>query len=275
MNTHAVTTPNAKPAQPLTLGAFKEVLGNKYQQTIENYFKGDKEGSLKFMSAAVYCIQKTPALLQASQESLVQALMYCAELRLYPSSFSGEAFIIPYKGKAQFQLGYQGLLTLLHRAGIQSITSAIVHANDKFEYEEGLEPKLVHKPDVMSGKDRGEPIGVYAVATVNNQKVFKVMNKAEIMKFKALSQAAASEYSPWNSKQDPELWMWKKTCIKQLAKTLPKNEDLQRGISRDNEEDSTIPKLNLNAEGPATAKALHGPKKEVEPEEPKIIEDAQ
>lgn len=252
--THVAVPENKKPATPLE--AFKLKLQKDYQAQVTNYFMGDKEKAMKFMSAVVYSTKKTPALLECDQESLMHSFMTCAEYGLFPSSASGEAYVLPYAGKAQFQLGYQGIVTLLYGAGVQSISASIVRKNDFFQYEEGLSPILVHRPDVMSS-DRGEAIGVYAVAIVNGQKMFKVLNKAEVLRFKEFSKAKESKFSPWNT-NDPELWMWKKTCLKQLAKLLPKNEKLMKAIEVDNE-DSNIPRSNLDAGGPAVGAALHAP----------------
>lgn len=255
---HAVTRPNYNNKPTLNVDDLKKELVKDYQKQVENYF-GDKEKALKFMSAVMYSTQKTPKLLECDKTSLLQAFMSCAEFQLFPSNVSGEAFIIPYKGKAQFQLGYQGIITLLWRAGI-NIRSQIVYEKDEFNYEEGLQAFLIHKPNIFG--ERGKPIGVYAIATLDNGQIqHKVMSEKDILEFKKLSQSKDSEYSPWNSKSDPELWMWKKTCIKQLAKTLPKTETIQKAIAIDNEE-SIIQKDKLDPTGPAAAKALHMPNEE-------------
>lgn len=256
--THTTSKPNAIA---LTLVDFKKELTGDYHKTVENYFMGDKEAALKFMSAVVYSVQKVPKLLECTRETLYSAFMTCAEYRLYPSAASGEAYVLPYKDKAQFQLGYKGLITLGYRAGIKSLTTGIVRKNDPFEYEEGAEPRLVHKPDPFKTEaQRGEAIGAYAVAELEGGgRVFKVLGREAILKFKNLSQARNSEYSPWNSAQDPELHMWRKTAIKQLYKTLPQNDEMRRAIAKDDEEDSTIRRPNLDAGGPAVGKALHAP----------------
>lgn len=232
-----------------------------YYKKIVNYFGGDHDKANKFMSTVVYSVQKNPKLLEADRGSLFNAAMACAEFKLYPSNVAGEAFIIPYKGKAQFQLGYQGLVTLLYRAGI-TIHSEVVRANDVFVYEAGLNPVLKHTPKAFAtAEERGAPVGAYAVATLSDGRTYyKVMSGAEILKFKELSQAKDTDFSPWNSKNDPELWMWKKTVIKQLSKTIPKTEEVNKAIAEDNEE-STIAERNkaLDAAGPATAKADHAP----------------
>lgn len=273
--THATSRPNQGTA--LTLTTFKKELNDQYMKTVNNYFRGEKDKAMKFMSAVVRSVQTIPQLLECSKDSLMTAFMTCAEFELYPSNASGEAYVIPYKGKAQFQLGYQGIVTLAYRAGVEALTSNIVYEKDQFEYEEGLEPKLVHKP-YLDG-DRGKPRLVYAIGQVNGQKVFKVLVAGDVMKFKNLSQTKGSQYSPWNSGNDPELWMWRKTCIKQLGKLLPKNDAMQRAIAKDNAEDSILPQFQLDAGGPAVGKALHDPsakpeaKAEKEPELPTINVD--
>lgn len=255
--THIATTPNQRP--PLPIEEFRQQLKSQYIQHVTNYFRGDKKNAAKFMTAVISSVQKIPALLACDRESLITAFMCAAELELYPTGVSGEAYVIPYKGKAQFQLGYQGFITLFFRAGVQSLRANIVYEKDVFEYEEGLEPKLVHKPDPFI-KDRGAPKGAYAIAVVNGQSIFKVMSKDEIMEIKEFSQSKDSKFTPWDRDNDPELWMWKKTVIKQLGKLLPKNETINRAISADNA-DSVIEarRANLNAEGPAVGRAFHNP----------------
>ena len=54
--------------------------------------------------------------------------------------------------------------------------------------------------------------------------------------------------------------MWKKTCIKQLSKTISKTEKLQKALAEDNKE-STIEAARIERDlaGPAVGKALHAP----------------
>lgn len=254
--THAVSPQEKKP--PTELAIFAKELQDVYAKTVVSYFRGDKKSAQKFLNAVVYSVRKIPALLECDKQSVFQAFMTCAEFELYPSSAGGEAYVIPYKGKAQFQLGYQGLITLGYRSGVESLSTGIVRKGDVFEYEEGLEPKLVHKPKL---DEDGEPIAAYAVGNVKGQRLFKVLSKAKIYNFKKLSQGAASPYSPWNSSdKDPELWMWRKTALRQLFKLLPKNDTVQRAIEEDNK-DSVVQRQQaaLDAAGPAVGRALHAP----------------
>ena len=225
---------------------FSIALQKEHQKAIENFFRGDKEKVMKFLTSVRYSLKKTPKLIECDKVSLFNAFMTCAEYELYPSSVSGEAYVLPYKNEAQFQLGYQGIITLLYRAGMQNITAEIVYQNDEFDYQAGLNPTLIHRPKVF--EPRGEAIGVYAVATLpSGEKQFKVLSKEDIMKFKEFSKSKGSEYSPWNPKNDPELSMWKKTAIKQLNKFLPKNSTIYEAIEKDNR-DSRISDAKLLAE---------------------------
>lgn len=232
-----------------TINNFKQELMSAHYKTLVN-FMSNEENANKFMSAVVYSVQKTPKLLECDRTSLMNAFMTCAEFGMFPSSASGECYIIPYEKKkkvgtqwvtdrvdAQFQLWYQWVVTLLYRAWIQSIRTEIVRKNDVFKY---VNWEIHHEIDFMkSSADRGEPFACYAIAKVNWQEIVKVMNKDDILKFKAFSKSAWSEFSPWNEKNDPELHMWRKTLIKQVSKTLPKNELFSKAIEADNQ-DSTI-----------------------------------
>lgn len=262
-NSHVVTTPNQKPLQPIE--SVKQDLYKDINK-VTVYFNGDKDEANRFVLSSYEYVRRVPRLLETGRESLLMAFLQAASFRFMPSGVGGEAYIIPYGKEAKFQLGYQGVVTLLYRTEkISAISANIVYENDLFSYEEGLEPILKHVP-VTFGKPRGDAVGVYVVAQMRDgAKAFKVMDKDAIMGIKALSKAKDSKDSPWNSNLDPEKWMWKKTCLLQLAKTLPKTADLQKAIAEDYEGEG-LDKPRLDAAGPATARASHKPEaKVVEP----------
>lgn len=255
---HSITKPNQKP--PTQLEVFKKSLHDQgYLRQVQNYYGGSKEEALRFMTAAVDYVRRVPKLLECDQTSLAIALVQSAQFRFMPSGVMGEAYIIPYGNEAKFQLGYQGLVTLLYRTNkIAAIAANIVYENDQFEYEEGLNAKLIHKPTAF-GKPKGDWIGVYTIAEmINGAKTFKVMDRAAVMGIKGLSKAKNSAESPWNSNKDPELWMPKKTCLIQHTKLLPKTQELQQAIDNDYEGEGSD-RGNLDAGGPAVGKASHAP----------------
>lgn len=209
--------------------AFAQLLQQK-ENALKN-FLGSKENTMKFMSAVMHAIQKVPDLAKCDNQSVLAAFTECAVLGLYPSSYAGDCYVLPYKGKAQFQLGYQGVKTLAYRSGILRCGTEIVHENDEFEEILGTKQELHHKP---AKGDRGKAIGAYAWAEVNKDSViFKYMSESEIMEIKKTSPAASSQYSPWNQ-NDPQKWMWQKTVFKQMGKMMPKSDKLERAIYLDN-----------------------------------------
>lgn len=230
---------------------FKIMLHSK-KVALQN-FLGDEQAALRFMSAVTHAISKVPKLAECSQESLIGAFMECAALGLYPGTHSGDCYVLPYKGNAQFQMGYRGFKTLAFRCGIRACNTHIVYLEDEFKVQYGTDPKITHIPSFK----RTKAIMAYAWAELpSGEKVFKVMTEEQIMKIREMSPSKDSEYSPWNIKtkkvmdglddkgnkkwksvkvlNDPELWMWQKTVFKQLSKLLPTSEKLNRAIYLDN-----------------------------------------
>lgn len=255
--THVTTTPNKRPLTDIEVLS-GNMMNQEFMNAVTAYYRGNKDEALAFKMAAVDYVRKVPALLKCDRASLLLAFVTAASFRFMPSGVSGEMYIIPYGKEAKPQMGYQGIITLLWRTGkIKSISAMIVYDNEHFEYTEGLDTHLQHVPTKF-GEKKGEPIGVYTVAhTTTGGKLFKVMSKEDIMDIKNLSKAKNSSESPWNSKKDPEMWMWKKTCLIQMAKFLPKTMELQRAIEIDNDGEG-ISKTPIDAGGPAVGRAFHG-----------------
>lgn len=231
--------------------SLKGYLKDKYITQIKNFF-GDEKQAMKFLSSVMSSVQKTPKLLECEGHSIINSFMTMAQLGLMPSDVSGEAYVLPYNTKdgmrAQFQLGYQGLVTLFYRAGGTGIRAEIVRKNDKFSLING---KIEHEIDIMkSNADRGEVVGAYAIAIVNGEEISKAMNIEDIINFgKKFSKSyfeydyktkkytdKVGKYTPWNTENDPEGWMYKKTVLKQLAKLLPKNETIYKALEEDNQD---------------------------------------
>lgn len=103
--------------------------------------------------------------------------------------------------------------------------------NDEFELVSGFDMHITHK---YPRSARGQAEGVYAIAKVDGEKIIKYMSKDEVLAFKEFSKSKASDASPWNPKNDPELNMWRKTAIKQLAKNLSLTEKVAEAIQNDN-----------------------------------------
>ncbi|MZQ75229.1 MAG: recombination protein RecT [Peptoclostridium sp.] len=185
--------------------------------------------SERFQRVALTAFNSNPKLQQCDPVSFIAAMMESAQLGLEPNTPLGQAYLIPYGNKVQFQVGYKGLLDLAQRSNkIKTIYAHAVMKNDEFDIDYGLEQKLIHKP-LLSG-DRGDVIGYYAVYHLTNGGYsFYFMTKDEVT-------AHARKFSktfgsgPWQTDFDS---MAKKTVIKQLLKYAPLSIEMQRAVSSD------------------------------------------
>lgn len=184
----------------------------------------------RFSRIAMTSVRNNPKLQSCDPMSFLAALMQSAQLGLEPNTPLGQAYLIPYGKEAQFQLGYQGMLTLAYRTGeYQSIYAHGVYINDTFEYEYGLNEKLIHIP---ATDPQGEPVYYYAVYKLQNGgHGFVVMSREQLDKHKnKYSQSARSKHSPWNTDFDS---MAKKTALKQLLKYAPKSVEFAQQVAQD------------------------------------------
>jgi len=221
----------------------KDVVGS-FTTTIEKYEKKNLaellEGSsmtpAQFKQIVINELKRSPKLQEAfvrNPASLFASILHCAEMGLNPSQMVGEFFFIPYKDSITPILGYKGLLTLLMRSSkVKKILSEVVYEDDDFEYELGLEPKLLHTPNHHSVRNSKNIKCIYACAKLDDEVIFKVMFKSEIQNIINMSKVPNELF--FNDKKDPEQWMAKKTVLKQLAKLMPKDDDrLKKAVSMD------------------------------------------
>lgn len=219
--------------------AVNNSLQKNNNNTIKNYiqkYEGEIAKALpkvmtpeRFTRIATSAVSNNPKLAKCTPISFISALMNAAQLGLEPNSPLGQAYLIPYKDQCQFQIGYAGMLALAYRTKeFQTIYAETVYENDEFEYELGLDAKLVHKPAM---EHRGKPIYFYAVyKLVNGGFGFKVMSKSDIDNHAKKYSKATSDSSPWNTAYEE---MAKKTVLKQVLKYAPVSSDFALEVNTD------------------------------------------
>ena len=188
----------------------------------------------RFTRMALSALNTTPKLQECTQMSFLAALMNAAQLGLEPNTPLGQAYLIPYNNKGvmecQFQIGYKGMIELCYRnPEMQMISAQTVYENDEFEYELGLNPKLVHRPAL---KDRGNVRLFYGLfKLVNGGFGFEVMSKEDMDTYaKEYSKAFDSSYSPWKNNYTG---MAQKTVIKKALKYAPLKAEFRKALSSD------------------------------------------
>lgn len=181
---------------------------------------------------AMTVLSQNPRLAECDSKSVLGALMTCAQLGLRPGVL-GQAWVIPFKGKGTLVIGYQGLIALAQRSGdIASISARMVHQNDHFDYEFGLNDNLVHKP---ADGDRGDVIFYYCVVkTKSGGVLWDVLSRsdAEIHRDKfAMAKSGGRVVGPWVDHFDA---MALKTIIMRVLKLAPRSTELHSAILADN-----------------------------------------
>lgn len=182
------------------------------------------------MSATL--IARNPRIAECSAKSLLGAVMQASVLGLPPIDSLGYCYFVPYNKEVQFQIGYRGYIALARRSGeLAKIYAEAVYSNDAFEYERGLEPKLVHKP-CMTG-NRGEFRCVYAVYHLKSGfSDFVVLSKEDVEAYRRRSPSQKGEATgAWKTDYAA---MAKKTAVRRLSPYLPMQvDDLEKAVAID------------------------------------------
>ena len=183
----------------------------------------------KFIRVTMTAVQTTPSLLEADRRTLFAAATRAAQMGLLPDGREGA--IVTFKNQCQFMPMVGGLLKLIRNSGeLASIDALVVYQNDKFTYRPGIDLVPQHEPDWFG--DRGEMIGVYAVAKMKDGAAYvEIMNKAQIDKVRAVSRSSGS--GPWVQWYDEQA---RKTAIRRLSKRLPMSTDIDGFMADDADE---------------------------------------
>ena len=207
----------------------------------------------KMMRVALTAMNKNPKLLECTQTSLIGSILTSAQLGLLPDEVLGEAYLIPFKNnranrmECQFMIGYKGLCTLAYRSGVvQSVQARAVFKGDEFEFEMGLNERLVHKP--KGNKNPTEITHFYSIVRMKEGGyVMNVMTREEVEKIRNESANYKFAY-----KKEETVWgkyfeeMGCKTVLRRIMKYVPMSSEVMRAIGQD--ELADIGKQNFSAD---------------------------
>ena len=188
---------------------FKGMLNDKsVQAQIKNSMK---ENAGAFMSSLLDLYVNDDSL-QGCDPQLVmmEALKACA-LKLPIVKALGFAYVVPYKKKPTFTIGYKGLIQLAQRTGqYKYINSGVV-----FEGMLKETNPLTGELDITGERKGDKVIGYFAyIELLNGFKKSVYMTLAECTAWgKKYSPSYSSSFSPWKSEFDK---MAMKTCLRQL-----------------------------------------------------------
>lgn len=189
-----------------------------HKPAIENRFievLGEKKAK-NFISTLIGIYNGNPKLQECHPVSIVGAAGLAAITDLSISPTLGQAYIVPYKGKATFQIGWKGLVQLAHRTGKYTA----LNAGKVYEGEiERINP--VTGEPVVGEKISDKVVGYVAYMRFTNgfEKTL-YMTKDEIeahaLKYSqsyAYDKRSGKKSSPWSTNFDA---MASKTVLKKL-----------------------------------------------------------
>jgi recombination protein RecT len=221
----------------------------------------------RVIRAAQMAVEKTPELLKCTPQSIVIAI---AKIQSWGLEIGSTAHLLPFGSECTPCADYKGLIELMIGSGaVRHVEARAVYEKDLFEYEYGLNERLVHRP-CKDAKVRGPIVAAYCVLTLPyNQKVFEVMSAVDIDSIR-LKHSRQWKSGPLTA------WYAAKTVVRQVSKLIPKNPKLAKilaaveedaraeglDVSHMVEDTSDAPQLNAGAEIPAHVGTMREPGEE-------------
>ena len=237
MPNEIATRPNQAPAERKPGARILDIIGGEkarkqFAMALPKHITVDL-----LLRITMTCVNKNPKLAECTPETFFGSIMDLAQMGLVPDGRN--AYLVPFwNGKkkvleCQYIVGYQGFIELAYRHPlVKGIRFAAVHAKDYFDFEDGLQSRLVHRRS--DDDDPGELTHAWAVCELDGGgRTFVVVNKRDVSASKKMARDAESAYSPW---QVHPAAMWAKTAVRALAKRMPRSAELIAAIDADDKQ---------------------------------------
>lgn len=216
----ATTNALAKPAAGDNLSAILKAAEPELRRLAPKYVRVDR-----MMALAIEAKMRNPLLANCSPVSVVNFCKKCAEVGTDRVG-AGGMWPVPFRNSKTgcFDMvpipDWRLLIEKTKKAkAITHATADVVFENDRFNYQRGADPLLMHQPTLT---DPGKPIATYCVYTLpDGTKDFLVMSWAEVVAIRDRSKAwqnylkDKSKTCPWVT---DECEMAKKTVVKRTMK---------------------------------------------------------
>ncbi len=215
----------------LTASTKKEAPTKTLRNFLEQY-KGQIEAALpKHMNADRMCrlvmtaVSQTPKLQECDIKSIFAAVIVSSQLGL-EIGVGGQGYLVPYKRKATFVPGWQGLVDLVSRAGRATVWTGSVFEGDEFDYAQGDSPFVKHK--AKGEEDPKKLLYTYAIGRVNGSQwpIVEVWPVEKIIKHRDKHNKVGEDhysYKHW------EMYA-RKIPLLQVLKYMPKSVELVHAL---------------------------------------------
>lgn len=215
---------------------------------------------VRAIKLAAKAIIQNPDLVRCTGASIKLAVINAVELGLDLSVSTGQAYIVPFKDRAQLIIGYRGWKKLVLESGhISGIDAQVVYKNETCLVELGTDPKVTHTP----GFDGGDIVGAYVIAVFKDgHKQVDVLRAEDIDRAKG---ASRTKGGPWSTDFPA---MVRKTAVRRICKYLPETPLIYKAFQHDEPETSAATVRVEQEPGAHSLRARLAEKPTFEPDTP-------
>ena len=215
--------PAVQEAMPLAELIKKDTIKERFKEVM-----GQKAAA--FLSSVLSAVHQNPSLKFCDPMTIISSAMIAATLDLPINQSLGFAHLVPYKNRAQFQMGWRGYVQLAIRTGQYKS----IHASEIYDGELKSYNRIMGEIEIdANGKVSDKIIGYVAFfKLINGFEKYLYMTVEEIQKHgKRYSRSYEVPEGKWKTDFDA---MAKKTVLKMLlSKYGILSIDLQRAIIAD------------------------------------------
>ena len=182
----------------------------------------------QFATSIVSIVNSNRSLANVDQLSVIQSAMVAATLDLPIDQNLGYVWLVPYKGKAQAQIGYKGYIQLAQRSGqYRAMNAVAVHEGELISWNP-LTEEIGYDPTKRTSDNVIGYIGYFKLLNGFEKTVYWSREQIEAHR-QRFSKAGGN--SPWASDFDA---MALKTVLKSmLTKWGPMSTQLAEAVSKD------------------------------------------
>lgn len=192
---------------------FSVAIRSDAYKNLINQTLGDKKVAQRFVANITSAVSAVPSLQTCDAGSIISAGLQAQALNLPISNTLGFCYILPYGSKAQFQIGWKGIVQMALATGkYENLGVTPVRAGDTISRDPFTgEPKVTFTSDI---DDTSEPVGYYAYLRMKNgYEKTEYWTKKKVLEH-AKRYSKAYSRGPWVTNFDA---MAMKTVIKSLV----------------------------------------------------------
>lgn len=207
------------------LSAFMEKHKSQIAIALPKHITADR-----MVRLAMTSFSQNKALQNCDMNSIFASVVIAAQLGL-EIGVGGQGYLVPYKGKATFVPGWQGLVDLVSRAGRATVWTGAVYAGDQFDWALGDNPFVKHQPN-GDGDHWNQITHVYAIGRVNGSQypVIEVWTMDRVIRhLNKYNKVGANHYALKDDGQNMEMYA-RKVVLLQVLKYMPKSIEVQKAV---------------------------------------------